>query len=386
MKLTPFIAVAILAFAPTPTHAALLTAANPNHTEVTAQIPGPMPRSVKQHRPGFPIGMGHGPVVHTGFRTITFAPKPTMTFSNGRLTPVVHHNGPRQLENAPASTDGPSLQNAEEVARYMRCMEKPVNFTQLISHMAEVDRSMHHHLDNYKPHSNATSVIVKGLRFLVIEEFGLRLLALQEAEERRRHLCEAKQTHRKHYKHETISPRDETADYHRADAERRWLATEAQAVYLADQVLAMRSEAIKAFNLSRLVDEIAEKLQDDLQGHHIPERSGTKHHSTGMAKFNSTHTQERFPLILKYKYHIIQTNNITEPQVMEEVMQAIEDALVSIDQSDKSDASDLPPAEKAEVGEEAYLNSPACMGKKHPKHIQCHQGAPQGTTQACECD
>ena len=49
-------------------------------------------------------------------------------------------------------------------------------------------------------------------------------------------------------------------------------------------------------------------------------------------------------------------------------MQIIEDALDSIDESDKFDASQFTATERSDIANKAYLNSRAVMGKKHPKH------------------
>lgn len=343
-------------------------------------------------RPGSPAGMDHGPVVHTGFQTITIAPKPTTTFSNltgGPLTaPVIipvhnqtggghstslplipfhrtpkgHHIGPRDLENSTTSANETSLQRAEEISKYVTCMNKPVNFTTLILYMEEVEEAIHHHLGNYTPSSNATSLIVKGLRFKMEDEFGTRLLDLQKAEMTRHRLCQAKHERQKH--NETISPR--SVDSTDIDGlERAWMAIEAQAIQVADQTSEMDLETIKTFDFHRFVDEIAQKLHGQPHANHSAVHNGTTHHSTGVVKLNFTATQDKFPELFNYKDHVIDANNITDLQTKEEVMRTIEDALESIENSDKFSVSNLTPAEMSEINKESNLNTRSALKSKH---------------------
>ena len=202
---------------------------NPPHGE---RKPSASP-TAKQHsplkRPGSPIEMSHGPVVHPGMQAIAIPPTPTTAFSNltgrpltvsiiasvhdqtrdddraslphvpfHRLSPGTHDNSPRDLKNPTPTANVTSLKHAEEIAGYVNCRDKPVNFTKVISYVRQAEKAMYHHLNHYKPLNNDTSLIVKGLRFKVDEEIGMRLLEPQEAEMTRYRLCQAKH---KHYKH-----------------------------------------------------------------------------------------------------------------------------------------------------------------------------------------
>jgi hypothetical protein len=237
--------------------------------------------------------MGHGPVVHSGFKTVTIAPEPTATSNNltggplrefpiipipaqdeteqgnhgtipvpfHRITPEVHHVGPRNLDNTPTSANHTSSEEA--LGRYVTCMNEPVDFDNVLAHMHAVAETISKDFINYEDShtpDNVTDVIVKGIRFKMHEELGVKLLDLQDAHMVRQRLCKTK--HAQEIRNGNISPRDVSTTYWDA-VEREWMAIEAQAIRLASEISKMDPETIKTFDFGGLVNEVARKLKEE---------------------------------------------------------------------------------------------------------------------------
>ena len=175
-------------------------------TSSKAPVATPNARKHRHGTPTFrgglpmPFGMGHGPVVHSGFRTAALGPQSTISVSSGTSgalkVPTVtaknhrHPIGSRDLNNSNTTSD--QVIKQDEEADIQACTNNSAKLSKLISQAYAVRSAINRKLAKYceiAPSRNGTAANTKDVLAMIDQRAGRDFDIVHEAWQKRISLC-----------------------------------------------------------------------------------------------------------------------------------------------------------------------------------------------------